>query len=167
MAKFAPAATHYCVLRQIVNSMLLILVDILLGLLALFALLAFIFVSITYLVAFWIAPWLEFPTKPETRHLTGQRPPPGVFAAALREFFRSTALFSVYFGFPFYHGYQLSGSGGGQLPIIFVHGYGMTSTSWLFFLPMLAKRGVTANMVAIQYNWLRCIEQSAKELSDL
>jgi len=145
--------------------MLLTILDAILVALGVVLLASLGFVLVTYAVAFWIAPRLEFPNKPETRHLAGQPPPPGVFGAACREVLNSFLLFSVYFYFPFYRGYARNAKPPGQLPVIFIPGYGMNRASWLFFLPMLARRGVRASMVAFQYNWLRCIEDSAAELA--
>jgi pimeloyl-ACP methyl ester carboxylesterase len=103
--------------------------------------------------AFYFAPRYLFACKPETRPYAGRKPPPGLLPAFLTETRYSAVIAAL---LPFFwilgRSYHANRPLGGRPPLVLVHGYFLDRSCWLFFMPRLARRGITGPMHTFQYN---------------
>jgi pimeloyl-ACP methyl ester carboxylesterase len=116
--------------------------------------------------AYGIAPALLFSRHPLTAPYAGQKPPPGLPRAMLREIWTAILFYLSFALWPWIRGYR-NRPGQNATPIVFVHGYAVSRSSWFWFMRMLARRGVTRPMYALAFNWLVPVERSSHALAAL
>jgi triacylglycerol esterase/lipase EstA (alpha/beta hydrolase family) len=121
---------------------------------------------VNYSFAFFYAPVRVFPEYPQTRSFTGQKPPRGLAWAIARELWTGILFFGTYALWPFYRGVRLQ-PGQGLRPLILVHGYAVSRTSWFWFVRMLARNGLRRPVYALAYNWLAPVQTSSQALASL
>lgn len=142
-----------------------ILVLLLLTILALIMLL--IIVSIVlYLYSFYFAPRFLFPRLPQTEPYTGQAPPPFLFRAFLGEVHTGFLFFSTYLLGLVVKGTNL-GPDQNLVPVLLVHGYAVSRSSWIWFARNLKRAGVNRPMYYLGFNWLSPIERAGPRLAAL
>jgi pimeloyl-ACP methyl ester carboxylesterase len=135
--------------------------------LALLLVTAVVAACITFGYSFYFAPRFLFGRKPQTKPYVGQKRPPGLGRAFVRDIWTALFFYGGYVFFPFVGGYQRTPRQPGTIPIIFVHGYAVSRTSWFWFMRMLARRSVTRPMYVLEYNWLASAATSSKRLGRL
>ena len=116
--------------------------------------------------AFVLAPRFLFARQPLSAPYAGQKMPPHLLTAMAREVWTAILFYGSFMAWPFIHGYNRR-PGQNTIPIVFVHGYAVSRSSWWWFMPMLARRGVTRPMYALAFNWLAPVETSSHSLERL
>jgi triacylglycerol lipase len=119
-----------------------------------------------FVYSFLVAPRFLFPRKPQTERYAHRRIPPRALNAMVREVWSLMLFVGLYMCRPMARGFNMS-PGQGVPPVIFVHGYGVSTMSWYWFMRMLARRGVGRPMYALEYNWLAPVEESSQDLARL
>ncbi|MCU1330498.1 MAG: lipase [Bryobacterales bacterium] len=143
----------------------MIILWMLIGIIAFFFLASLLYVIFSSTFAFWMAPRFLFARKPETQRYAGQKPPRGLFTVMLREVVSSFLVLMMFLTIPFVRGANRGRGGTPLRPILLVKGYGLTASSWFYFIIMLLRRGVSNPIYVFGYNWLDCVEKSAGELT--
>lgn len=128
---------------------------------------AVVYVVISFVFAFWFAPRFLFWRKVLSAPYAGLPAPRGLLRAALWEVPVAAVVFvTMPLGYLLPSGIKAARRlrWGGR-PVILVHGYGCSPSCWLAFQGMLRRRGVRGPMVRFGYNWLACVEPSARKLA--
>ena len=116
--------------------------------------------------AFYIAPRLLFARQPLSAPYANQPPPPRLFTAFRREVWTAFLFYATFMAWPVKGGRNRA-PGQRKTPIIFVHGYAVSRTSWSSFMRLLEQRGVDRPMYALAFNWLAPVERSSQSLARL
>jgi pimeloyl-ACP methyl ester carboxylesterase len=121
---------------------------------------------VLYVYSFVLAPRYLFGRRPETKPYVGQKPPPHLFRAFLSEVYTAFLCYSIYLLAPFMKGVNQR-PGHGVVPVILVHGYAVSGSSWYWLIKRLERLGVRRPIYVLNYNWLSPVEKSAPKLGAL
>ena len=120
--------------------------------------------SVVY--SFLIAPWLLFKRKPQSARYARRKLPAGLTTAMLREVWTVILFVGLYPLGRLARDFNTTVKSQGP-PIILVHGYGVSTMSWYWFMRLLVRKGANRPMYALKYNWLAPVEESSQDLAQL
>jgi pimeloyl-ACP methyl ester carboxylesterase len=119
-----------------------------------------------FVYSFIISPRLLFHRRPETAPFAGRPIPPQAFTSMLPELWTVMLFVGLYPLGRLARKYNATPRQK-QPPVILIHGYGVSTMSWYWFMRMLARRGVARPMYALEYDWVASVEKSSQRLAQL
>lgn len=122
--------------------------------------------TIAFAYSFVFAPRFLFALKPQSARYARQKLPPNLFKALVREIWTTMLVYGSFICWPVISGLNKT-PGQGIPPVILVHGYLVSRSSWFWFMRMLARRGVRRPMYALAFNWMAPVEKSSHSLARL